>query len=114
MSVLMDVWNAIHAILFGANWMSLVAMALIVIFAGYVIENFSSVVTATLIALIAFALVEYALAVFVHKQDAATYATADWKAFQVLPTLTLLAYGLIFAVGIGIAHTARTLILGER
>jgi heme/copper-type cytochrome/quinol oxidase subunit 2 len=69
-----------------------------------------SVVTTTLVALIAFALVEYVLAITVHKQNASAFATTDWQAFQNLHMLTLLAYAILFGVVIGVAHTARSLI----
>lgn len=111
MPFIMDIWHAIHDVLFTADWRTLAIMAVIALAAGYTMQNMSSVVTTTVIALIAFALIEYALAITIGKQNPSTYATADWKAFQDLRMLTLLAYGLIFAVAIGVAHTARTLIL---
>jgi len=111
MPFLMDIWHAIHDILFGADWKTLAVMAVIALGAGYLMQSFGSVLNTTLVALIAFALVEYVMTITLGKQDASSTATTDWKAFQDLHMLSLLAYSLIFAVGIGIAHTARSLIL---
>ena len=113
MSFLMDIWHAVHDILFSGDWRTLAVIAVIALGAGYMMQGAGSVVNTTLVALIAFALIEYALAITIGKQNPSATATADWKAFQDLHMLTLVAYSLIFAVGIGIAHTARTLILGR-
>ena len=112
MPFLMDIWHTVQTIIMSSDWKTLVAMAVIALGAGYLMQSFGSVVTTTVIALIAFALVEYALAITIGKQNPATYATTDWQAFQNLHMLTLLAYSLIFAVAISVAHTARSLILG--
>src|ERR1700743_2900748 len=114
MSFLLDIWHAVFGIVTSADWKTLAAMAVIALGAGYMMQSFGSVVTTTIVALIAFALVEYALAITIGKQNPSSYATADWQAFQNLHMLTLLAYSLIFAGGIGVAHTARSLILGAR
>jgi hypothetical protein len=111
MPFLMDIWHAILAIVTSADWKTLAVMAVIALAAGYTMQSLGSVVSTTLVALVAFALVEYALAITIGKQNPAGYATADWDAFKHLAMLTLLAYGLVFAVAIGIAHTAKSLIL---
>ncbi|MEJ0028205.1 MAG: hypothetical protein WDN01_19425 [Rhizomicrobium sp.] len=111
MPFLMDIWHAIHDVVLSSDWKTLAIMAVIALGAGYLMQSFGSVVSATVVALVAFALVEYAVAITIGKQNASAYATADWKAFQELHMLTLLAYGVIFAVAIAIAHAARSLIL---
>ena len=113
MPFLMDIWHAIHDIIFMSDWRTLAIMAVIALGAGYLMQNFGSVVTTTLVALVAFALIEYALAITIGKQNPGGYATADWEAYKHLPQLTLLAYGVIFGVVIFVAHTARSLILGR-
>ncbi len=110
MSFLMDIWHAVQAIVLSGDWMRLGIMAVIAIGAGVMMQSFGSIVNTTLVALIAFSLVEYALAITVGKQNAAAYANADWLAFQNLHMLTLLAYALLFGVAIGIAHGIRTAI----
>jgi hypothetical protein len=111
MPFLMDIWHAILAIITTADWKTLVAMAVIALGAGYMMQSMGSVVSTTVVALLAFALIEYALAITVGKQNPAGYATTDWDAFKHLAMLTLVAYGVIFGVAIGVAHTAKTLIL---
>jgi len=111
MPFLMDIWHAIHDVIFSAVWKTLAIMAVIALGAGYMMQSLNSVVSTTVVALVAFALIEYALAITVGKQNPAAYATTDWKAFQELHMLTLLAYAVIFAVAIGVAHAARSLIL---
>ncbi|MEI9996572.1 MAG: hypothetical protein WDM91_18385 [Rhizomicrobium sp.] len=111
MPILMDIWHAIHDVVLSANWVTLAIMAVIALGAGYLMQSFGSVISTTVVALVAFALVEYAVAVTVGKQNPSAYASADWQAFQNLHMLTLLAYGVVFGVAIAVAHTARTLIL---
>jgi xanthine/uracil permease len=106
----MDIWHAVQAIILSGDWKTLAVIAVIALAAGYTMQSMGSVVSTTVVALIAFALVEYALAITIGKQNPAGYATQDWDAFKHLAMLTLLAYGLVFAVAIGIAHTAKTLI----
>ncbi|HJW41657.1 MAG TPA: hypothetical protein VJ476_10570 [Rhizomicrobium sp.] len=111
MPVLMDIWHAIHDVVTSADVKTLAIMAVIALGAGYMMQSFGSVISTTVVALIAFALIEYALAITIGKQNPAGYATADWNAFKVLHPLTVLAYGIIFGVAIGVAHTARSVIL---
>jgi hypothetical protein len=111
MPYLMDIWHAVQAIVLSGDWKMLAIMAVIALAAGYTMPSLGSVLSTTVIALVAFALVEYALAITIGKQSPAGYAAADWEAFKHLAMLTLLAYGVVFAVAIGIFHTAKTLIL---
>ena len=110
MSFLMDIWHAVQGIVTTSGLTTLIIMAVIAIGAGALMQSFGSVVTTTVVALIAFALVEYVYAITILKQNAAAYAHADWLAFQGLHMLQLLAYALLFAVVIGVAHAARSLI----
>lgn len=111
MPFVMDIWHAVHDIVTTANWITLVIMAVIALGAGYMMQSFGSVISTTVIALIAFALVQYAVAVTIGKQNPSAFASADWQAFLNLHMMTLLAYTLLFGVVIAVAHTARTLIL---
>ena len=110
MSFLLDIWHTVQGIVMSAGWINLVVMAVIAIGAGVLMQSMGSVVSTTLIALIAFSLVEYVLAIAINKQDASGAASADWNAFLGLHMLTLLAYALLFGVVIAAAHLARTLI----
>jgi hypothetical protein len=111
MPFLMDIWHAVQAIVMSADWKTLAVMAVIALAAGYTMQSLGSVVSTTVVALVAFALVEYALAITIGKQSPAGHAAADWEAFKHLAMLTLVAYGVVFAVAIAVAHTAKSLIL---
>jgi hypothetical protein len=110
MSFLMDIWHAVHNIVTTSDVLTLVIMAVIALGAGAMMASFGSIVTTTLVALVAFALVEYVVAITLGKHNAAAFASTDWQAFQALHMLTLLAYALMFGAVIAVAHTARTLI----
>ncbi|HEY4942858.1 MAG TPA: hypothetical protein VII56_15625 [Rhizomicrobium sp.] len=110
MSFLMDIWHAVQGIVTTSGLMTLIVMAVIALGAGAMMQSLGSVVSTTLVALIAFALVEYVLAITLGKQNASAYATTDWQTFQALHMLTLLAYALLFGVVIAVAHAARSLI----
>jgi hypothetical protein len=113
MPFLMDIWHAIHGILTTSDLITLGVMVVIALAAGFMMHSFSSVVTTTVIALVAFALVGYVRAVLLGGQNASAYAMTDWQAFQNLHMLQLLAYALAFAIVITVAHAARTLIFGR-
>ena len=110
MSVLLDVWNAIHGIVTAADPITLAIAAVILIAAGYMMEGVNSLVTTTVVALVAFALLGYVRAVTLGKQPAAAYATTDWHNFATSQGLTLLAYALTFAAGILVVHLVSQLI----
>jgi hypothetical protein len=109
----MDIWHAVQAIVMSGDWKTLAIIAVIAIGAGVLMSEISSLLNATLVALIAFALVEFVLAIVVNKQPAGAAASAEWQAFVELHALTLLAYALVFAVVIGVANTAKSLIAGR-
>lgn len=110
MSFLMDIWNAVHGILTTSDIMTLGIMAVIALGAGIMMQSAGSLLNTTVIALLAFALVEYALAITIGKHPAGQFAAADWQAFKVIQGLTLLAYALIFGVVIAVAHGIRSAI----
>jgi hypothetical protein len=113
MAVLLDIWHAVHAIATTSDLITLALMLVIAAGAGFMMHNLSSIVTTTVIALVAFALALYVRAVLLGGENAAAYATRDWQAFQSLHMLTLLAYGLTFAAVIAIVHLVRVLAMRE-
>jgi len=110
MSALMEIWGAIHAILLGSGVVPLVLIAVIAIGAGFMMQNFNSIVSTTFVALIAFALATYVYAIM-RGAPAEASAQADWHNFLDLHMLTLLAYALTFAVLIAIVHFLRSLVM---
>jgi hypothetical protein len=110
MSILTDIWGAIHAILTTSGVIPLVLMAVVAIAAGFMMQSFNSIVSATVIAMLAFALATYAYSV-VRGANATASAQADWHSFLDLHMLTLLAYTITFAVAIAVVHGIRSAVL---
>ena len=110
MSVLMDIWSAVHGIILTSGMVPLIIMAVIALAAGFMMQNFSSILSATVIAMIAFALATFGYAV-ARGASAAASAQADWHNFLGLHTLTLLAYAITFAVAISVVHVVRSLVM---
>lgn len=110
MSVLMDIWTAVHGIIATSGMIPLILMAVIALAAGFMMQNFSSIVSATIVAMIAFALATYAYAV-ARGASAAASAQADWHNFLGLHMLTLLAYAITFGVAIAVVHVVRSLVM---
>ena len=111
MSALMDIWHNIQAVVTAADYYTIGAAILVVIIAGFLIESVRSVVPATLVALLAFVLIKFVLAMTVGgSHDIEAVATADWKAFVDLKMLVLVAYAVIFAVLIGVVNVIRSAI----
>jgi hypothetical protein len=111
MSLLTDLWNTIHGILTSSGMIMLVIGALIVLAAGFMMQNFGSIVTTTFVALLAFALAGYVEAVVVGHQNASAFATTEWNSFLALHMLTLLAFTVLFGVLIAVVHLVRSLVL---
>jgi hypothetical protein len=111
MSIVWDIWNTIHGIVTSSDWITLAMAVVVLLGAGLIMQGMESLVTTTLMALLAFALLGYVRAVTVGGQKAADYATADWHNFLDLHMLTLLSYALTFAVGIAVVHAVRQLVL---
>ena len=111
MSFLTDIWNTIHTILTSSDLITLGLMALIALGAGFMMQSMGSIVTTTVVALVAFALASYARAVTIGGQNASAFATKDWQAFQSLHMMTLVAYAIAFAVVIAVVHAARSMLM---
>ncbi|MBV8976847.1 MAG: hypothetical protein JOZ13_05665 [Alphaproteobacteria bacterium] len=112
MSIIWEIWGAIHNIVMGAmqDPITLVIAIVVLIAAGVMMQGLESLLTTTLLAMLAFGLLGYVRAVLLNKQNAAAYATTDWHNFAATTGLTLLAYAITFAVGIAIVNAVRSLI----
>ncbi len=111
MTIFWDIWNAIHAVITTSDMITLGIAAVVLLAAGFMMQGMESLVTTTLIALVAFALLGYVRAVTLGKQNAVAYATTDWHNFLGLPMITLLAYAITFAIGIAVVNLVRSLVL---
>lgn len=111
MAALLDLWHSIIAIVTTGDWLTLAIMAAIALAVGYMMENFGSIVTSTFVALVAFGLVTYVVAVAkVGGKNAGTLAETDWHNLLGLTVHSLLAYAIVFAVVISLAHVVRSLV----
>lgn len=111
MSILWDIWNAIHGIVTSADWITLAIAAVVLIASGFMMQGMESLLNTTVIALLAFALLGYVRAVALDKHNAAEFASTDWHNFLGLPMITLLAYVITFAVVIAIVHAVRSAVM---
>jgi hypothetical protein len=109
----MEIWNAISGIVMGAvhDPITLGIALVVLLAAGFMMQGMEALLSTTLLAMLAFALLGYVRMVTLGKQPAAAYATTDWHSFTVTPGLTLLAYLITFAVVIAVVNTVRSLVL---
>jgi hypothetical protein len=111
MSALMDIWHTIHGVVSAADYYTLGAAILIIVISGFLMESLRSLVPVTLVALLAFALVKFVLALTVGNQpNVDVLATTDWQAFAEMKALLLLAYALIFGVLIAAVSLIRSVV----
>ena len=110
MSIIWEIWNAIHGIIVSADPITLGIAAVVLLAAGFMMQGIEALATTTLLAMLAFGLLGYVRAVTLGKQNAAAFATTDWHNFATMNGLTLLAYGLIFAVGIAVANLVLSIV----
>jgi hypothetical protein len=113
MSFLMDIWHSVQGIVTTSDWITLAAMAVIALGAGFLMQSMGSLPLTTIVALIAFGLAGYVRAVTLGKQNASAYAGTDWQAFLNLQMKTLLPYLVLFLVAIAVAHALRMVTLGR-
>ena len=110
MSIVWDIWNTIRAIVTSSDMITLAIGLVVVVAAGFMMQGMESLASTTLVALVAFALLGYLRMVTLGKQPAVAYATTDWHNFTSTNGLTLLAYALIFAVGIAVVQLVRSVV----
>jgi hypothetical protein len=110
MSALTDIWHAIHAIVMSADTITLVIGVVVVLAAGFMMQAFGSIISATVMSLIAFAVIGYVRAITLGKMDAVPYITTEWHNFLALPMMTLVAYAVLFGVLIAVVHFIRSAI----
>ena len=111
MSIVWDIWNTIHGIVTSADMITLGIGVVILLAAGFAMQGIDSLITATIIAMVAFGLASFVRAITIGGQNASEYAATDWHNFTTLNGLTLLAYALTFAVGIAIVHLVRSAVI---
>lgn len=109
MSILTELWTNVHGIILSGDWVTLAIMVVIALGAGFMMQNYASIITTTFVALIAFALAGYVRAI-AGGQNAEAYAQTDWHNFLGLHMLTLVSYALTFAIVISVVHAIRSIV----
>ncbi|HEX7725169.1 MAG TPA: hypothetical protein VF410_01325 [Rhizomicrobium sp.] len=112
MFALMDIWHTILNIVHSADTIQLVMMAVVALGAGFMMMELGAVVTTTLVALIAYAVLTFIRAIVLQHADVGALLIADWKAFEAMTGLVLLSYAILFGVVIAAVSTVRGLVLG--
>jgi hypothetical protein len=112
MFALTDNWNTIQSIVHSADTIQLVLMAVVALGAGFMMMELGSVVSTTVVALIAYAILNFIRAIVLQHADITGLLTADWKAFEVMTGLVIISYAILFGVVIAIVSTVRGLVLG--
>jgi hypothetical protein len=109
MSELLDLWHSVLAIVTSGDYVTLAIMVVIALAAGFAMQNFGSIVTATFAALVLFALASYVRAVAMGGKgvSASGLAESDWHNMLGLTVHSVLAYAIAFAIVIGVVHIIR-------
>ncbi|MGB8363387.1 MAG: hypothetical protein ACLQUZ_17910 [Rhizomicrobium sp.] len=110
MSALLDLWHSVVGIVTTGDWITLAIMAVVALAAGFAMQNFGSIVTATFAALVVFGLATFMRAA-VGAKDAVALAKTDWHGLLGLTVHNLLAYAIAFAVVIAVVHIVRSLVV---
>ena len=111
MSAVMDIWNTIVHVITSADTITLVLMVVVAAVAGFLMQEMGSILSATVIALVAFGLLTYLRAILLQHADASALATSDWHSFLGLQMQLVLAYAIAFGVVIAIVHTIRNMVM---
>ena len=112
MSALLDLWHSVMSIVTSGDWISLGIMAVIALAIGFAMQEFGSIVTATVAALALFAIASYVRAVVsVKNASAAALAQSDWHNLLAVTVHTLLAYAITFAIVIVAVRAVRSLVV---
>jgi hypothetical protein len=108
----MDIWNTILHLVTTSDKITLLLMVVVALGAGFLMQELGSILSTTVVALIAFGLLVYLRAVALQGAKAGPLAQADWHAFLGLPMQLVLAYAIIFAVVIAIVSSIRNVAFG--
>ncbi len=98
MSAVIDLWQAIVAVMAGVDTFTLGLIVLKAAAAGFALERVPSFAGVTLAALLGLALAKFALALSLHRTEPIASVADDlWHDFATMPMLTFTAYAVIVA-----------------
>jgi len=107
MSALLDLWHSIMGLFTSGDLISVIAIVVIALAAGFMMEGLGSLVTTTFLALVVFAVAMYVRAI-VHGGDAGTLAQTDWNHLLKLTVHDVLPYAIAFAILITVVNLVRS------
>lgn len=110
MSALLDLWHSVVGIVTAGDWITLAIMAVVALATGFMMQNIGSIVSATVGAMVVFAIATFIRAA-VGAKDAIALAQTDWHNLQAVTVHSLLAYAIAFAIVIGVVHFVRSLVM---
>lgn len=111
MSAVLDLWHSVLAIFTSGDYVSLAIMIVIALAIGFMMQELSSIITATVGALVLFGVATFVRAVVsVKNANASALAQSDWHDFLGLTMHSLIAYAITFAIVIGVVHLVRSMV----
>lgn len=110
MSALLDLWHSVVGIVTAGDWITLAIMAVVALATGFMMQNLGSIVSATVGAMVVFAIAIFIRAA-ISAKDAIALAQTDWHNLQAVTVHSLLAYAIAFAIVIGVVHFVRSLVM---
>jgi hypothetical protein len=111
MSALLDLWHSVMGIVTSGDYVTLGIIVVIALAIGFVMQEFSSLITATIGALAIFVIAIYVRAlVSVKGAGASALAQSDWHNLLGVTFHTVLAYAITFAIVITAVRLVRSLI----
>lgn len=110
MSALLDLWHSVVGIVTAGDWITLAIMAVVALATGFMMQNLGSLVSATIGAMVVFAIAIFIRAA-ISAKDAIALAQTDWHNLQAVTVHSLLAYAIAFAIVIGVVHFVRSLVM---
>jgi len=111
MGFINDIWHAVLTLVTSFDVFAIGLAVLAAVAAGFVMNSLGQILTHTVVALIAFAVLSFGKAVLVDGKNASAHLDASWQQFLALPMLTLLAYAIVFGIAVAIVGTIRSVVL---
>jgi hypothetical protein len=107
----MEIWQSITNIFSSSDLVTLLILAVVAVGAGLAMRRISSIVTATVGAMVVFAVAVFVRRVTVGGKDAAALAQTDWHNLLSLQVHVVLAYAIAFGTIIALVHYVRTAVM---
>lgn len=111
MSSVMELVHSVIGLATSGDWVGLAIIVVIAVAAGMLVQHASAILSATVGALVIFALATFVRGVMsVKNANASAIAQSDWNHLLKLPVHDLIVYAIAFAVLIAIVHVIRQVV----